>query len=150
VAHEQAFEALLSDTQCVERSSGAARTTALAVLYQRLSLFVADNFEHMFEEETHNQSVLWEAYTDAELLAVEGQIIASHTPEQTMLGLRWMLPAMTPAERVALFGNARAGMPPEVFAGFLDFAASVLGERDGATLRAAFCSGERERQGWPA
>ncbi len=150
VAHEQAFEALLSDTQCVERSTGAARTTALAVLYQRLSLFVADNFEHMFEEETENQSVLWACYTDAELLALEGRIVSSHTPEQSMLALRWMLPAMTPAERVALYANAQQGMPAAVFAGFLDFGVSVLGGRDGAALRSAFCSGDQARAGWPA
>jgi hypothetical protein len=150
VAHEQAFGALLSDTQCVERSTGEGRATALAVLYQRLSLFVADNFEHMFEEETENQSVLWACYTDAELLALEGQIVASHTPEQSMLALRWMLPAMTPVERVALYGNARRGMPAGVFAGFLDFGVSLLGGTDGAALRAAFCSDERARTGWPA
>lgn len=150
IAHEQAFEALLSDTLCVERSAGAARATALSVLYQRLSLFVADNFEHMFEEETHNQSVLWEAYSDAELLAIESRIVASHTPEESLLALQWMLPALSPAERVTLFVNARPGMPAAAFDGLLECAVSLLGEQDGARLRSAFCSGDCERGGWPA
>ena len=150
VGHEAAFETLIADVQAVERSAGRNRATALAVLYQRLALFVADNFEHMFEEETHNQSVLWEAYTDDELRAIEAAIVASHTPEVSAVALKWMLPALSPSERVALLSGAREGMPREAFEGLLSFGVSLLSERDGLKLRAAFCSGPHERKGWPA
>src|SRR5262245_43976360 len=67
--HERAFDTLSADVLAIERSEAEARSAALATLYQRLALFVADNYTHMFEEETHNQSVLWEHYTDQELEA---------------------------------------------------------------------------------
>lgn len=149
VGHEVAFEALEGDALAVERSAGQDPSTPLAVLYQRLALFVADNYEHMFEEETHNQSVLWDAYSDDELRALEGAIVAAHTPEESMACIRWMVPALSPSERVGLLAGAREGMPAEAFDGLLGFAASLLDARDGVQLRAAFCSGPREREGWP-
>ena len=63
------------DVQAVEHARGRNRAAALGTLYQRLALFVADNYEHMSEEETHNQSVLWDTYTDDELRAIEGAIV---------------------------------------------------------------------------
>jgi len=147
--HERAFDTLTADVLAVERSDGGARSAALAALYQRLALFVADNYTHMFEEETHNQSVLWEHYTDQELQALEGAIVASHTPEQLMTGLRWMIPALSPDEREQLLAGPRAGMPAAMFDQLLGFCVSLLQPAEGQRLRAAFCSEPRERDSWP-
>ena len=147
--HERAVDTLAADVLAVERSVGGARPAALAALYQRLALFVADNYTHMFEEETHNQSVLWEHYSDQELQALEGAIVASHTPEQLMTGLRWIIPALSPDEREQLLAGPRAGMPAAMFDQLLGFCVSLLQPAEGPRLRTAFCSGPRERESWP-
>lgn len=64
--------------------------------------------------------------------------------------VRWTLPILQPAERVEVLAGPRASLPPSAFADVLALAASFLGEADGRALRAAFCSGVRERAGWPS
>lgn len=150
VGHETQFDALEADVRAVERSTGRDREATLAALYHRLGRFVAANLEHMFEEETHNQSVLWEAYSDAELLAIEGHIIAAHSPEQMGAVMTWMLPALSPGERMALFSSARSSMPQDAFEGLLAFGTSLLDERGAALLRASFAADAREPQPAPA
>ncbi|HSH90926.1 MAG TPA: hemerythrin domain-containing protein, partial [Ramlibacter sp.] len=46
-------------------------------LYGQLALFIADNFQHMHVEETAHNAVLWARYTDAELAAIHGALVAS-------------------------------------------------------------------------
>jgi hypothetical protein len=144
LSHEQSFETLSADLLAVERSTGREREAALTVLYHRLAFFVAANYEHMFEEETDNQAVLWDAYSDAELRAIHGAIVASHSPEETSEMLRTMLPALAPAERAAFLAGARRAMPAEAFNGLVAFTLSLLDEVNAAKLRAAVGVNDRE------
>ena len=98
----------------------------------------------MFEEETHNQAVLWDAYSDVELRGIQCAIIASHSPDQTNEMLRTMLPALSPAERVGMLAGARQAMPADAFEGFLSFTVSLLDEVNAGKLRAAFEGHNRE------
>jgi len=84
----------------------------------------------MAVEETENQASLTRSYSDAELLAMEHVIRASLTPEQARMGLRWMLPHVTAAERAVMLGGMKRGAPPEVFNGVMALAAEVLSQRD--------------------
>jgi len=91
-------------------------------LYRQLATFIAENFEHMEVEETRHNQVLWAAYSDAELQAIEGRILASIGPQEMTLWLRWMLPAFTPRERAQLI----AGLPLAAQAPVLASAHSLL------------------------
>jgi iron-sulfur cluster repair protein YtfE (RIC family) len=95
-------------------------------LYQRLALFVAENYEHMHVEETEHNAVLWAHYTDAELLAIEEGIVASLPPETMDLVARWMLPNINVAERAWMLCGMRGNVPPEVFAGMLALCRNLL------------------------
>jgi hypothetical protein len=55
-------------------------------------------------EETAHNAVLWQCYTDAELMGVHGALVASIPPHEMMLVMRWMVPFMSPAERTAHAG----------------------------------------------
>ena len=90
------------------RTASPAQEKAVLTLYRKLALFVAENFVHMHAEEAEHNPVLWASRTDAELLALEGSIVVSMPPAQNLLFLRWMIPALPPAERAALLG----GLPP--------------------------------------
>ena len=102
---------------------------AALALYRELALLVAENLEHMHFEETENNAQLWAAYGDEELERIHQALLASVKPEIFSLGVRWMVPTMTPAERAGLLAH----MPAEVVLG----TRPLLGERDWAKLSAA-------------
>lgn len=91
------------------------RETAALDLYRSLALFIADNFQHMYVEETAHNAVLWARYSDAELAQIHGALVASIAPEETMFTLRWMIPFMSPAERTAVLADMRANAPQPAF-----------------------------------
>ena len=107
--HEQAITALADGVNHLMACAKPARPAATLALYRQLALFVAHNFEHMHEEETAHNRVLWQCYTDAELAGVHDALVASIPPHEMMVGARWMVPYMSPAERTAMHvGHAAA------------------------------------------
>jgi len=106
-AHEDAIAGLQAEAQALAQQPTPA---AALHLYRRLSRFVAENLEHMLEEETRHNALLWELYSDAELEALHQRLLASIPADEMLHTLRWMVPALSPAERAGLLG----GMPPPV------------------------------------
>jgi hemerythrin-like domain-containing protein len=137
IAHEhEAHEAAIAE---LEGMIGALPGDAAALrrLYLRLSIFVAENFEHMQREETQMNAALWATHSDPEIMAIEQRIIASHQPQEMQLALRWMLPHLSPEERSAMLGGMRAHAPAEAFAGVLGLIRPLLGGRDWRKLSQA-------------
>ena len=128
--HEQAFaelERLLSSVERAFADGGGPNIESLAKqLYLSLSFFVAENLAHMYREETETTELLWRHYSDDELRRIVGEIVASETPEGRALGLRWMLPSLTPQERLGLLAGARQGLPSSAFQGLMQLAEGVL------------------------
>ena len=120
-----------------EAPDAAAALAAAGALYRELALFVADNFAHMHVEETAHNAVLWSRYTDAELVEIHNALVASIPPAEMALALRWMLPSMNHAERVAVLADMRASAPPPAFEGTLALARSHLADGDWAALTQA-------------
>jgi hemerythrin-like domain-containing protein len=110
---------------------------AAHALYRALGAFVAHNYEHMEQEETAHNAVLWATHTDEEIRALEHRIVSSHKPEEMSRALRWMLPHMNPSERAAMLGGMRANAPAEVFEGVLGLIRPLLGGRDWRKLSVA-------------
>jgi hypothetical protein len=135
--HLRAFVDIEAAASAVETRAGAQRAAAMQRLYAQLGHFVGENYTHMQVEETHNNGVLWSAYSDEELLALKLQLIASIPPEVNMAFLRWMAPSASPAERAELFLGARAGMPPAAFDAALTMVKNHLTARDWFKLQVA-------------
>jgi hypothetical protein len=129
VEHERALERLEALALAVGSADDAARAGAALALYRELALLVAENLAHMHFEETENNAQLWAAYGDEELERIHQALLGSIKPEVFALGMRWMLPAMTPAERAALLSGKPAPL--------LELARTMLSERDWAKLTAA-------------
>jgi len=106
-------------------------------LYHALAAFVAHNLEHMAQEETEHNAVLWACYSDDELRGIEHQIQAAVPPEVMQLVLRWMVPHMNPAERAEMLRGMRHAAPAEVFDGVLGLVRPLLGGRDWRKLSLA-------------
>lgn len=117
------------DSIATLRAEGAAlrampSAAAAQRLYRRFAGFVAHNFEHMAVEEARHNQALWAAYTDDELHELHGRILASIGPREMSEVLRWMIPALAPAERAQLIG----GLPPAVQAPVLASARQLLND----------------------
>lgn len=110
-------------------------------LYRRVAAFIGANLLHMEREEREANALLWEHFSDAELAAIEVRLRASITPGEAMQGLRWMLPASSHAERVALFGSLR-NAPPTLYESALAIARTHLREGDLRKLDAALAQRE--------
>jgi hemerythrin-like domain-containing protein len=132
--HEQAIADLKATVGALQAAQGELRARMALALYRQLALFIAHNFEHMHAEETEHNAALWAHYSDAELQALEGELVASIPPEENMVVLRWMVPAMTPAERLQLLRNMQAHAPAPAFAAALDVVRPHLGTGDWAKL----------------
>ena len=115
VEHEQAITVLADGVNHLMACSKPALPAATLALYRQLALFVAHNFEHMHEEETAHNAVLWAHYRDEEIVAIESAIHASLEPDEAMLCMRWMLPNLAPAERALVLTDLRAQAPAPVF-----------------------------------
>jgi hypothetical protein len=135
--HLRAFDRLEAGVRAIERSTGARAAQAAQRLYRDLALFMAENLVHMHGEEVDNNAVLWATMSDDELLAVERRLVASIAPDRMGAILRWMAPAMTPAERARFFSNLRAKLPPPAFATVMsDVIALLDGEAKRKLLQA--------------
>jgi hypothetical protein len=136
--HEDHLRAIAELRALVDRLSGD--DAAAHALYRALGAFVAHNLDHMAQEETAHNAVLWATHSDAELLEIEGRIRGSLTPREMQRSLHWMVPHMSPAERAAMLRGMRGSAPPEVFAGVLALLRPLLGGRDWRKLNDALAS----------
>lgn len=121
--HLQSFEELRALVQEVAKAK-VGRAAALRRLYQRFALFVADDLSHMHEEETELMPLIQAHFGADEIVGIRERIVGAIPPDEMALFTRAMLGAATRPERVATVTGMSAGMPPEVFAGFM---ASVVG-----------------------
>lgn len=134
VAHLHHIQRLRAAAQQLTGLDDPLQAGALHALYLELSLFVADNLQHMHVEETRHNAALWSAYTDAELRAIHDALVATIPPSEMMQVMRWMLPQMHALERLQVLGGMRQGAPAPVFQAVLDVVQPHLSPRDWAKL----------------
>lgn len=113
-------------------------------LYLHLNQFVADNYLHMQKEEQENMAVLWRHHSDEQLMALSKQLVASITPEEMALSMRWMLPNLNHRERVAMLGGLKAQAPALVFNERMVAVKAVLSQRDWDKLVNGLALSEQE------
>ena len=135
--HAESIAALQGEAAALRAASGVDAERLALRLYRHLALFIAENFQHMHIEETAHNALLWQHYSDAELGALHGRLMASIAPQEHLLVARWMLPASTPAERAMVAGAAKAQMPPEALLGVMSVVRPHLDDAGWTKLAAA-------------
>ena len=135
--HVQHIAVLGAKVATLMDAADAARTAAATDLYRSLSLFIADNYQHMHVEETAHNAVLQARYTDAELIAIHDALVASIPPQEMMQIVRWLVPFMNPAERAAMMGDMKANAPMEVFSAVIDTVRPHLSDAEWVKLARA-------------
>lgn len=138
--HDWAIDKLLALCDHCAAAAGSARFQHLEHLHLRLSVFIGENLVHMNLEETEHNAVLWACYTDEELHQIHERIVAAIAPEEMQATMRWMIPAVSPAERAGMLLGMRARMPPSVFEGILALTRSLISARDMQKLEAALAA----------
>lgn len=132
--HEQAIVALAAGVSSLLACARASRPAATQALYRQLALFIAHNFEHMHEEETAHNQVLWDCYSDEEIARIHDELVASIPPEEMMATARWLVPFMSPAERTAMLWNMQQHAPKPVLAAVLAHVQPHLTQQEWAKL----------------
>ena len=135
--HLGSLDAMRELVQVVRASRGATRAGALARLYSSLARYMAADFEHMAFEDSEFNAILWRHYSDAEIQAIDRELVATVEPAVMAVALPWIVPALNHGERVAFLGGARQGMPADAFAGVLAIARETLSSREWQKLAAA-------------
>ncbi|WP_153797383.1 hemerythrin domain-containing protein [Foetidibacter luteolus] len=85
------------------------------LIFYEFNLFVAFNLNHMNKEEQLLNQVLWEHYTDAEILGMEHAIISSIPQDVLLDESRWMMRSINNAEATAWLAGIRNNAPAPVF-----------------------------------
>jgi hypothetical protein len=136
--HGHAIEVLAALALQLERAESLAERQLLTDdLYRELSVFVAENLAHMALEERDNNVVLWAHYTDQEIQAIESALVASLAPEVKALSARWMVPAISPAQRAEVLSGMRRAMPEPAFQGLLQGLRPLLSGSEWSKLQMA-------------
>lgn len=121
--HRRRFADLQRAMDDLRRAPANERARLGRALYIAFTAFVAEDFEHMAEEETVVWPQLCALFTDEELAGIEMTIIGGLTPDENIAFMRLMLPAMNPAERAGLLTGMKANAPAEAFAAVIELAA---------------------------
>jgi hypothetical protein len=95
-------------------------------LYLGLASFTAAYLEHQEFEEFEVMVMLSQHVSAEDLRAIDDAIVASIPPEMMAQSLPIMVASMNIEDQSELFGAARLSAPPEVFAGMMGLAGSVL------------------------
>jgi hypothetical protein len=95
-----------------DRADAAVRVGAGVELNRRYNELTALFLEHLAHEEATLLPATWEHFDDAQLVAMQGVIIAAQQPEDLMQSLQWMFRGLNRMELVEILGAAKATMPP--------------------------------------
>ena len=79
---------------------------------------------HMNREETDLVPLMRDHFTDPEMLAMRGKIIAQMPPDRMFAILGWMLPALNVTELADFLASLKQGAPPPVMKAVTDLCAA--------------------------
>ncbi len=90
-----------------------------ARINREVNEFFAFYLAHMNKEEVTIVPEMKEHFTDAQMGAIQGGMMAAMPPERLASYLRWMLPSLTPSELAGMLAGIKQGSPPQ-FMQFID------------------------------
>lgn len=109
---------------------------AMRSLHLDLAAFAGEYFIHQDHEERVVLPALEAAVGLERVRELEGEFVAAVSPDDRMLGLEFMVPAMNVAERAEVIAAIRANAPAEVIAEVWELVTDVLDADEVAALEA--------------
>ncbi len=99
----------------LENLSVEAAPAEGAQFYSMLNGFQAEYMDHMAMEESKMNLVIWDHFTDEELMGVHGTIMSKLAPEHIVLLFKYIVPALGPMDRKIILSGFKANAPEEFF-----------------------------------
>ncbi len=142
VQHEREIATLREDIALIKKLPALRRRHALLKFYADFSLFVADNFMYMNQEETYNAELLWEHFSDAQIHDIHQRLVTSLTPEENLQSMMIMLPNITHSERVEVLSSVAEAAPEGVVTMLVTMLRPLMNEREWKKLNQALVETE--------
>ena len=86
-----------------------------AKYYESVSRFFANYLNHMAMEESDMNPLIWENFSDEEIMSWQGRIMSTLTPAHISSFFKYMVPALNPFERNIMLGGFKANAPAAFF-----------------------------------
>lgn len=120
------------------------------VYYHLLNEFVADYLNHMGEEEIGTAKLFYEHCTDGEIISSFKKILANTPPQDMMMMLKYMIPAISHVERIELFMGLKQNAPQPAFNAVMVLAQSLLTVQEWENLKREIFSQKDSTEVWEA
>ena len=104
--------------------------------------FMVFNIEHMAKEETELNRVLWDNYTDEELIELNGRLVAHISPADMAFNAKWFMKSINKAEAIGWLKAVKATTPSFIFEQLLAMTETELPERMRAEVQEAVLEDE--------
>jgi hypothetical protein len=131
---------IYAELRRLSREAGNATGDRKAALggeiYEKYNEFVGEYLGHMVLEEGEMQQVLWDNFTDDELGAIEGALMADVPPDLMAQFLPEICAGLNPDELSFMLGGLKAVAPPEMFAGVVQMAGKATPPQNWEKVRA--------------
>ncbi|MGC4035292.1 MAG: hemerythrin domain-containing protein [Chitinophagaceae bacterium] len=95
--------------------SPAAKRQLGVLLMHSFIEFMVFNLNHMYKEETVLNNILWQYYSDEELVDTNKKIVAGIPQEKMNFSAQWMMRALSNAEITGWLRNVERNAPAHVF-----------------------------------
>jgi hypothetical protein len=126
--HLRYIAELRSLAKALEAAPAERRADAGRALYLHFAAFVGDSLLHMAEEEGVLLSLLHRVFSDAELIAVHDQIVASLSPAERAASMPTILRAVNSTERAEIVSGMLAQAPRDAVRAMIHAARAGLGD----------------------
>jgi hemerythrin-like domain-containing protein len=84
--------------------------------------FLVFNLNHMAKEEIEVNQVLWQHYTDQQLIEMNAKLSATIPAEEKAFTAKWMMRSINKVEAIAWLNGVRQTAPQHVFQSLVDLA----------------------------
>lgn len=112
----EAMEALEQEmVEAVKELGSNPNPVSQEIAYQAVNLFIREYFRHMSEEEGDMNRVIWENFSDQDILGWQGQILSKLTPDQFFKWFKYIIPALSPFEQQIMLGGFKENAPEEAY-----------------------------------
>jgi hemerythrin-like domain-containing protein len=103
--------------------------------YLKFASFFSLYLEHIDEEETVTQKLIWENFSTEEQMAIRTSIVAKMKPETYAIWLKHIIPAQNETENLAMLGAVLRNMLSENFEALLKVLEQNMSEEDFSSLK---------------
>ena len=122
---ERTYVELRKLSREAQGASGEQKSELGNKIYDLYNQFTGTYLDHLYREESELQQALWDNFTDEELGAIEGALMASVSPDVMGQFLSIICSSFNPHDLAFMLSAMKGGMPPEVFQGLAQAAESA-------------------------